>query len=164
MVTAQNAQKSKDRLYDIQIDKTSMRAVNVNVEHEREVAMFDLLEGNVFAVSGHDAGPYRLALAAVEDRLVLTVGNEETAELMTQTLALSPYKKLIKDYFLICETYYDAIKTAPPSRIQAIDVSRRALHDEGSHILAERLDGKISVDFDTARRLFTLICALYWKG
>ena len=95
---------------------------------------------------------------------VLTIGDEAGATVVTHMLSLTPLKRIMKDYFLVCDSYYQAIRTAPPSRIQAIDMGRRGLHDEGSRILIERLDGKITLDFDTARRLFTLICALHWKG
>ena len=94
----------------------------------------------------------------------MLVGNADEEALMTHQLALAPFRRILKDYFIVCDSYYQAIRTAPPSRIQAIDVDRRALHDEGSRLLLERLAGKINVDFDTARRLFTLICALHWKG
>lgn len=155
---------SRSRLYEINLDQASIAHKNTNVEHEREVAIFDILESNEFKVVGHDAGPYRLGLSIVEDRLVFRVGNEDQDELFVHNLALQPFKKIIKDYFLVCDSYYEAIRSAPPSKIQAIDVGRRGLHDEGSRLLSERLDGKIDVDFDTSRRLFTLLCALHWKG
>jgi uncharacterized protein (UPF0262 family) len=155
---------SRSRLYEINLDRDSIGRKNPNVEHEREVAIYDILESNEFRPVGRDDGPYRLELSIVEDRLVFTVGNEATAELDTHQISLQPFKKIVKDYFLICDSYYEAIRSAPPSKIQAIDVSRRSIHDEGSRVLTERLDGKIALDFDTARRLFTLICALHWKG
>jgi uncharacterized protein (UPF0262 family) len=141
-----------------------MATTNPNIEHEREVAIFDILEGNSFALQDHDDGPYTLHLAIVEDRLVLNVGREAGETIVTHMLSLTPLKRIMKDYFLVCESYYEAIRTAPPSRIQAIDMGRRGLHDEGSRVLSERLAGKIAFDIDTARRLFTLICALHWKG
>jgi uncharacterized protein (UPF0262 family) len=156
--------ESRSRLVAITLDEKSTATQNPNIEHEREVAIFDILEGNSFALHGRDEGPYTLNLAIVEDRLVFTIGNEAGAGLVTHLLSLTPLKRIMKDYFLVCESYYQAIRTAPPSRIQAIDMGRRGLHDEGSVILMERLAGKISVDLDTARRLFTLICALHWKG
>jgi uncharacterized protein (UPF0262 family) len=155
---------NKARLIAITLDERSIVRGNANVEHEREVAIFDLLEGNSFALDGRDDGPYKLTLGIVEDRLVLSVGNETVDPLVTHVLSLSPFRRLIKDYFIVCDSYYAAIRSAPPSRIQSIDMGRRALHDEGSRVLAERLKGKITVDHDTARRLFTLICALHWKG
>jgi uncharacterized protein (UPF0262 family) len=161
---AVSAGASKDRLVAITLDEKSTATNNANIEHEREVAIFDILEGNSFALDGRDDGPYTLHLGIAEDRLVFTVGDESGKTLVTHLLSLTPLKRVMKDYFLICESYYAAIRTAPPSRIQAIDMGRRGLHDEGSSVLLERLAGKITVDLDTARRLFTLICALHWKG
>jgi uncharacterized protein (UPF0262 family) len=155
---------SKSRLITITLDEKSTSTANPNIEHEREVAIFDILEGNSFALDGRDDGPYALHLGVVEDRLVFTVGDEAGKTLITHMLSLTPLKRIMKDYFLICESYYEAIRSAPPSRIQAIDMGRRGLHDEGSQVLSERLAGKITIDLDTARRLFTLICALHWKG
>jgi uncharacterized protein (UPF0262 family) len=155
---------SKARLTAIRLDEASIRRTSANIEHEREVAIFDILEANHFALEGRDDGPYSLDLSIVEDRLVFAVGQEGGAEIFTFVLSLTPLRRILKDYFLVCETYYQAIRTAPPSRIQSIDMGRRALHDEGSRVLTERLKGKIAVDTDTARRLFTLICALHWKG
>ena len=152
------------RLVGITLDENSIRRNNQNVEHEREVAIYDLLDENVFALPDRDPGPYKLVLALAEDRLVFRVTAEDDTDIATHMLALSPFRKVIRDYFTVCDSYYDAIRTAPPSRIQAIDMGRRGLHDEGSRILIERLDGKIEIDFPTARRLFTLICALRWKG
>ena len=161
---APSAEDSKSRLVAITLDERSTATQNPNIEHEREVAIFDILEGNHFALEGRDDGPYTLNLAIIEDRLVFTIGNEAGETLVTHLLSLTPLKRIMKDYFLVCESYYQAIRTAPPSRIQAIDMGRRGLHDEGSVTLLERLAGKISIDLDTARRLFTLICALHWKG
>jgi uncharacterized protein (UPF0262 family) len=155
---------SKSRLTAIRIDEGSIRRGNANIEHEREVAIFDILEANSFALDGRDDGPYTLELSIVEDRLVFAVGQEGNAEAFTLVLSLTPLRRVMKDYFIVCESYYQAIRTAPPSRIQSIDMGRRALHDDGSRVLVERLKGKITVDRDTARRLFTLICALHWKG
>jgi uncharacterized protein (UPF0262 family) len=161
---APSAEVSKSRLVAITLDEKSTATQNPNIEHEREVAIFDILEGNQFALEGRDDGPYTLNLAIIEDRLVFTVGNEAGETLVTHLLSLTPFKRIMKDYFLVCESYYQAIRAAPPSRIPAIDMGRRGLHDEGSVILLERLAGKIGIDLDTARRLFTLICALHWKG
>jgi uncharacterized protein (UPF0262 family) len=155
---------STSRLVAITLDERSIRRGNANVDHEREIAILDLLDANSFALEGRDDGPYKLTLGIVEDRLVLSVGNGTADPLVTHVLSLSPFRRLIKDYFIVCDSYYAAIRSAPPSRIQSIDMGRRALHDEGSRLLMERLKGKISVDHDTARRLFTLICALHWKG
>ncbi len=155
----------KQRLIAISLDGASIARGNSNIEHEREVAIYDILEANHFAIDGRDDGPYRLILGIVEDRLVLTVSTEMSPDQPHAfMLSMSPLKRIIKDYFLVCETYYQAIRTAPPSRIQAIDMGRRGLHNDGSRVLAERLQGKVTLDHDTARRLFTLICALHWKG
>ena len=155
---------SKARLVAITLDEASIRRANPNIEHEREVAIYDILESNKFELEGRDGGPWVLELGLVEDRLVFAVAQEGTDDTFTVVLSLTPLRRLIKDYFIVCESYYEAIRTAPPSRIQSIDMGRKALHDEGSRVLLERLKGKINVDGDTARRLFTLICALHWKG
>jgi uncharacterized protein (UPF0262 family) len=155
---------SKARLVAINLDEGSIARGNPQIEHERKVAIFDILESNRFELEGREGGPYVLDLRLVEDRLVLAVSQQDAAEPFTVVLSLTPFRRLIKDYFIVCESYYQAIRTAPPSRIQAIDMGRRALHDEGSRVLLERLKGKVNVDGDTARRLFTLICALHWKG
>lgn len=154
----------KDRLIEVTLDSASIARGNANIEHEREVAIFDLVDGNSFKLTGKDSGPYRLKLSIVDERLVFEVGDEAAQPLVTHHLSLTPLKRLMKDYFIVLDSYYQAVKSGQPSRIQAIDVGRRGLHDEGSRILAERLDGKIEVDTDTARRLFTLISALRWKG
>lgn len=157
-------QNVTSRIIDIVLDEQSIGRNTPEVDHERQVAIFDLLEGNEFVLDNGPPGPYRLRLAIAEKRLVFEVTDESHAPLTAVMLSLTPFTKIIKDYFLICESYYEAIKTAPPSRIEAVDMGRRGLHDEGSHLLIERLKGKITTDFTTARRLFTLICALHWKG
>ena len=155
---------SKSRLTAITLGEGSIRRGNLDIEREREVAIFDILEANSFVLEGRDDGPYTLDLSIVEDRLVFAVAQEGSDETFTVVLSLTPMRRIMKDYFIVCESYYQAIRTAPPSRIQSIDMGRRALHDDGSRVLVERLKGKITVDRDTARRLFTLICALHWKG
>ncbi|MGI8852305.1 MAG: UPF0262 family protein [Methyloceanibacter sp.] len=152
------------RLVAVTLDEGSIGRTNAEVEHEREVAIFDLLERNAFALEGHDGGPYTLHLSLADNRLVFIVGDTERAPIQHVMLSLSPFRRLVKDYFLICESYYQAIKTQPASKIEAIDMGRRGIHDEGSQLLLERLKGKIAVDIATARRLFTLLCALHWKG
>jgi uncharacterized protein (UPF0262 family) len=152
------------RLVEVTLDETSIGRNTAEVEHEREVAIFDLLEQNRFALENHDTGPYTLKLSLAENRLVFTVADEARAPIQHVMLSLSPFRRIVKDYFLICDSYYRAIKTQPASRIEAIDMGRRGLHDEGSRLLQERLKGKIAVDIATARRLFTLICALHLKG
>ncbi len=155
---------SKAKLVAIKLDEASIGRANANIEHEREVAIFDILESNRFELEGRDDGPYALNLSIIEDRLVFAVAQETGGETFAVVLSLTPLRRVMKDYFIVCESYYQAIRTSAPSRIQSIDMGRRALHNEGSQVLSERLKGKITVDNDTARRLFTLICALHWKG
>ncbi len=155
---------SRSRLVSIELDEQSIGRSNPNIEHEREVAIYDIIDSNQFVLEGHDDGPYTLRLSITEDRLGFEVGRETGEALATFVLSLTPLRRTMKDYFIVCDNYYKAIRTSPPSRIQAIDMGRRALHDEGSNLLAGRLKDKITVDHDTARRLFTLICALHWKG
>lgn len=157
-------EKSRDRLSEITLDPKSLGRVNANIEHEREVAIFDIIDGNSFAVEGLDSGPYALHLAIADDRLQLNIATADNGEVAQHSVPLTPLKRIMKDYFMVCESYYEAVRTAPPARIQAIDINRRSLHDEGSTVLRERLLSKIVVDSDTARRLFTLLCALHWKG
>ncbi|MBW9090106.1 UPF0262 family protein [Rhizobium wenxiniae] len=151
------------RLCDVVLDDSIGRSTP-DVEHERAVAIFDLVEENSFTPLGHAGGPYKLRLSLVNARLVLTITTEADQDVATHILSLTPFRRIIKDYFMVCESYYEAIKTATPSRIEAIDMGRRGIHNEGSQTLMDRLDGKIGVDFDTARRLFTLVCVLYWRG
>ena len=154
--------RTQHRLQSVEIDEDSLAAVSRDQEQERQIAIFDLLEENYFFPEGAAAGPYDLRMGLLENRLVLDVRGPDYEK--RHILSLSPFRMLIKDYFLICESYYEAIRTATPSRIEAIDMGRRGIHNEGSQTLMDRLDGKISVDFDTARRLFTLVCVLYWRG
>lgn len=164
MQSENGTEKPTSRIIDIVLDERSIGRNTPEVEHERQVAVFDLLEGNMFELDNGPPGPYRLRLSIAEKRLAFEVADEHNTPLSAHMLSLTPFSKIIKDYFLICESYYEAIKTAPPSRIEAVDMGRRGLHDEGSYLLMERLKGKITTDFTTARRLFTLICALHWKG
>lgn len=152
------------RIASITLDEASVVRRSPEVEHERKVAIFDLLEDNRFAPVGSDAGPYALHLAIEDNRLVFDIRTEDETPHGKVILSLSPFRKLIKDYFLICESYYEAIRSASPSKIEAIDMGRRGLHNEGSALLIERLAGKIEIDHATARRLFTLICVLHIKG
>ena len=151
------------RIIDIVLDEESVARRAPEVEHERAVALFDLLEENDFALVG-TPGPYRLRIGVFEQRLVFDVRDEGDNKLRDIVLSLTPFRKVVKDYFLICESYYAAIKKLSPSQIEALDMGRRGLHIEGSELLRERLDGKIEIDLDTARRLFTLICALHIKA
>ncbi|GAC1044258.1 UPF0262 family protein [Rhizobium sp. CNPSo 4039] len=151
------------RLSDVVLDDTIGRSTP-DVEHERAVAIFDLIEENSFAPVGHEGGPYLLNLSLVDQKLVFDIRMEDGGVVATHILSLTPFRRIVKDYFMICESYYEAIRSATPSRIEAIDMGRRGIHNEGSQTLMDRLNGKISVDFDTARRLFTLVCVLYWRG
>ncbi|TDH38226.1 UPF0262 family protein [Pseudohoeflea suaedae] len=151
------------RLCDVVLDETIGRATP-DVEHERAVAIFDLLEENSFAPVGHDKGPYKLALSLVDSKLVFSITGEKGEPVATHILSLTPFRRIVKDYFMICESYYEAIRSSSPSQIEAIDMGRRGVHNEGSQTLKDRLEGKIDIDFDTARRLFTLVCVLHWRG
>ncbi|WP_377298420.1 UPF0262 family protein [Rhizobium sp. SGZ-381] len=151
------------RLFDVVLDDSIGRSTP-DVEHERAVAIFDLIEENRFQPVGHAGGPYRLSISLVEQKLVFTITTKEGEAVATHILSLTPFRRIIKDYFMICESYYEAIRTSTPSQIEAIDMGRRGLHNDGSETLQDRLKGKIDLDFDTARRLFTLVCVLYWRG
>jgi uncharacterized protein (UPF0262 family) len=154
----------KARLVDVELDESIGRAAP-DVEHERAVAIFDLIEENSFqAVGDEKGGPYKLKLSMMDGRLVIAVSHEDNAPVMTHILSLTPFRRIIKDYYMICESYYEAIRHSTPSQIEAIDMGRRGIHNDGSQTLMDRLNGKIIVDFDTARRLFTLVCVLHWRG
>ncbi len=150
-----------DRLVAVLIDEETLAASGPDAEHERRVAIFDLIEENSFAVDGHDRGPYVLALSQAERRLIFSVRTESGEDVHTFVLSMGPFRGVIRDYFMICDSYYEAIRTSAPHQIEAIDMARRGIHNEGSELLKERLAGKIAIDFQTARRLFTLICALH---
>lgn len=156
---------STRRLVAVTLDQASIGRSNRDIEHERAIAIYDLIEENSFAPCGDtDAGPYLLNVSLADGRLVLEVSRQDGAPVVSHHLSLSPLRRVVKDYFLVCESYYSAIRTASPSQIEAIDMGRRGLHNEGSELLRERLKDKIELDFGTARRLFTLVCALHWKG
>jgi uncharacterized protein (UPF0262 family) len=146
------------------LDRDSIGPGNRDIEHERAVAIYDLVQENSFAPIGHDGGPYCLNLQLVENRLVFDIRTADDQPVVAHHLSLTPFRRIVKDYFLVCESYYQAIRTASPSQIEAIDMGRRGLHDEGSELVMERLKDKVALDFDTARRLFTLITVLHWKG
>lgn len=151
------------RIVDITLDEESVARRTPEVEHERAVALFDLLEENDFALVG-EPGPYKLHIGIFEQRLVFGVHAADDRKMRDIILSLTPFRKVVKDYFLVCESYYAAIKKLGTAQIEALDMGRRGLHNEGSELLRERLAGKIEVDLDTARRLFTLICALHIKA
>jgi len=154
----------KQRLASVTFDEESIGRSNPDVEHERAVAIYDLLEQNNFAPIGHDGGPYALHLSINGNRLVFDIRQQDGKPVVAHLFSLSPLRRIVKDYYMICDSYYQAIRTATPDKIEAIDMGRRAIHNDGSRILMERLKDKVRVDVDTARRLFTLICVLHWKG
>jgi uncharacterized protein (UPF0262 family) len=156
--------KETDRLVAVTLDENSISSTSRDVEHERAVAIYDLLEENSFAPHGGAEGPFALRLSITGSRLMFDIRRADGTPVIAHLLSLSPLSRIVKDYYTVCDSYYAAIRTATPDRIEALDMGRRALHDEGSQILLERLKRKVSVDFDTARRLFTLICVLHWRG
>jgi len=153
-------------LIKIDIDDKALPAPTPEIEQERKVAIFDLLEKNVFVLPAVDgpAGPFSLLLAIREKRLVFEIDTEAGDRAAEFHLSLGPFRQVVKDYFQICESYFDAVKTLPPSQIETIDMARRGIHNEGARVLQERLEGKATIDEDTARRLFTLICVLHFGG
>ena len=156
------------RIIDIQLDEHSILWRSADIEQERRIAIFDLLEGNYFkperAYPQDYAGPFKLMLAVEEGRLVLRIESEGGDLLETLILALGAFRRPIRDYFAICDSYFQAIKTSTPTQIETIDMARRGVHNDAAELLKARLAGKIDLDFDTARRLFTLICVLHIKG
>jgi uncharacterized protein (UPF0262 family) len=153
-----------NRLVAVTLDENSIGRSNPDVEHERAVAIYDLIEENTFAPHGDERGPFALHLSITGSRLMFDIRRADGAPVIAHLLSLSPLRRIVKDYYTVCDSYYAAIRTATPDRIEALDMGRRGLHDEGSNILMERLKRKVDLDFDTARRLFTLICVLHWKG
>ncbi|MDA0338700.1 MAG: UPF0262 family protein [Proteobacteria bacterium] len=151
-------------IINISLDETSIVRRNADIEHERKVAMFDLIEDNQFSLTSGKASPYDVVLGLEENRLVLAVRSGDGTPLEDIKLQITPFRRIIKDYFIVCESYFNAIKAASPSRIEAIDMGRRGLHTDGSELLRDRLNGQVDMDFDTARRLFTLVCVLHIRG
>ena len=151
---------SKQRIAQIVLDERTVIRRSADIEHERRVAIFDLLEENSFQPNGDFTGPYNVVMGMEENRLALDIRDLEDAHLTRVLMPLTPFRRIIRDYFTVCESYFQAIKSATPSKIEAIDMGRRGLHNDGSDLLRERLDGKITVDNETARRLFTLLCIL----
>jgi uncharacterized protein (UPF0262 family) len=152
------------RLAAVTVDETSIGRSSREVEHERAVAIYDLVAENSFRPCGHDGGPYTLQLGISGNRLVFDIRLTDGTPVIAHMLSLAPFRRIVKDYFTVCDSYYTAIRTATPDRIEALDMGRRALHDEATRIVMERLKRKVDLDFDTARRLFTLITVLHWKG
>ncbi len=157
------------RICQITLDDTGLPPPTPEVEQERKVAMFDLLEANSFVLPGRDGravptGPYVLALSIRERRLVFDIRTEAADIAGEFHLSLGPFRQVVKDYYQICQSYFSAVKSLPPGQIETIDMARRGIHNEGARVLQERLAGKAEVDTDTARRLFTLICVLHFGG
>ncbi len=164
MARAKSDKQNSGRLTAVTLDESSIGRSSHDVEHERAVAIYDLLADNTFKPVGQDGGPYTLQLGIRGNRLVFDIRLTDGTPVIAHMLSLAPFRRIVKDYFVVCDSYYAAIRTATPDRIEALDMGRRGLHDEGSHIVMERLKRKIELDFDTARRLFTLITVLHWKG
>jgi len=154
---------SEHRLASVNLDAATLPAATAEIEHERRVAIFDLIEKNSFEPAGADGGPYDLKLSLQDNRLVFDITGQGTQEDFARTYALSltPLKSVLKDYLMICDSYYEALRGSSPSQIEAVDMGRRGLHNEGADLLEARLEGKVAIDHETARRLFTLVCALY---
>lgn len=157
------------RICQIEIDDSGLPTPTPEIEQERKVAVFDLLEDNSFQLIAREGqkpplGPFSMRLAIRDRRLVIAIGDEAGASLGEMLLSLGPFRQVVKDYYQICGSYFDAVKRLPPSQIEAIDMARRGIHNEGARILQERLEGKADMDIDTARRLFTLICVLHFGG
>lgn len=156
---------SPDRIIEITLDEGSIKSWGPDVDHERRVAIFDLLEANTFRPAGEEfSGPYRVRLSIEDNRLAIDIGGADGASQGRIILPLTPFRRIVREYFQVCESYFAAIKGATPSRIEAIDMGRRGIHNQGSELLVERLEGRAEVDFDTARRLFTLICVLHIRA
>ena len=152
------------RLTRVTLDENSIGRGTADQEHEHETAIYDLIDDNQFSVVGHKGGPYALDISIHDAKLMLAVSDAEGEPVVTHILSLTPFRRILKDYFMVCENYYAAIRSASPSRIEAIDMGRRGLHNEAAQLLLERLSGKLDIDIDTARRIFTLVTALHWKG
>ena len=155
---------SRSCLSAVRLDERSIGRGNPDQEHERAVAIYDLIEENLFCPDGHEGGPYALTIFLQDGRLVFDIRDEAGDPVVAHILSLTPLRRVIRDYFAICESYYAAIRNASPSQIETIDMARRSIHNEGSELLKERLAGKVTIDFPTARRLFTLVSVLHWKG
>jgi uncharacterized protein (UPF0262 family) len=154
----------RNRLVAVTLDEASIGRGNPDQEHERAIAIYDIVESNSFGLPNHDGGPYALHISLIDKRLCFDIRTPEGKTVIAHHLSLSPFRSVIKDYELVCDSYFKAIRSASPGQIEAIDMGRRGLHNEAAELLRQRLDGKVLLDFDTARRLFTLIFALHWKG
>jgi uncharacterized protein (UPF0262 family) len=164
MSAAKTPPAARQRLAAVSLDEETIGRSNPDIEHERQVAIYDLLEQNSFAPVDHGGGPYQLNLSITGTRLAFDIRTQDGKPVVAHLLSLTPLRRIVKDYYTVCDSYYQAIRTATPDKIEALDMGRRAIHNDGSRILMERLKDKVKVDIDTARRLFTLICVLHWKG
>jgi uncharacterized protein (UPF0262 family) len=154
-----------NRIVAVTLDEESIGRSGPDIEHERAIAIYDLIEQNLFAPEGVEAtGPFTLHLGITSNRLMFDIRGHDGAPVVTHLLSLTPFRRIVKDYFMICDSYYQAIRTATPDKIEALDMGRRGIHNDGSRTLQERLKGKVRIDHETARRLFTLITVLHWKG
>jgi uncharacterized protein (UPF0262 family) len=160
---SEEASQSRDRLSDVFLDEATIPRGAIDLDHERAVAIFDLIEENSFGVPGRDDGPYTLTISQEESKLTFDVRTGDGEQATSIIVSMTPFRPLLKDYFLVCETYYSAIRTASPRQIEAIDRERTKLHNEGADMMAQRLADKVNVDQGTARRLFTLVSTLRWK-
>ena len=164
MSTSPPSDDTENRISAVTLDEESIGRSGPDIEHERAIAIYDLVEKNLFAPDGAEPGPFTLHIGITGNRLMFDIRREDGTPVVVHLLSLTPFRRIVKDYFMICDSYYQAIRTATPDKIEAIDMGRRGIHDEGSNTLMERLDGKVRIDFETARRLFTLISVLHWKG
>ena len=158
------SEASDNKLIAVELDTSIGPGTSPEAEHERRVAIYDIIEENSFTLIAAPQGPYRLSLSTADGRLIFDILNAREERLSMIGLSMAPFRRIVKDYYMICESYHQAIRTATPSQIETIDMARRGLHNEGSELLRERLQGKVEVDFNTARRLFTLVCVLHWRG
>ncbi len=165
MTTSTPKDDSKNCVVAVTLDEESIGRSGPDIEHERAIAIYDLIEQNLFAPDGAEGkGPFKLHIGITGNRLMFDIRQVDDTPVVAHLLSLTPFRRIVKDYFMICDSYYQAIRTATPDKIEAIDMGRRGIHDEGSRTLQERLKGKVRIDFETARRLFTLITVLHWKG
>ncbi|MBN9601168.1 MAG: UPF0262 family protein [Afipia sp.] len=155
---------TNNRIVAVTLDEESIGRSGPDIEHERAIAIYDLIEQNLFAPEGDAGGPFSLHIGINGNRLMFDIRRQNGDPVVVHLMSLTPFRRIVKDYFLICDSYHQAIRTATPDKIEAIDMGRRGIHDEGSRTLMERLDGKVRIDFETARRLFTLVSVLHWKG
>jgi uncharacterized protein (UPF0262 family) len=158
------AAERRDRLSEVFLDEDTIPRGAIDVDHERAVAIFDLIEENSFGVPGRDDGPYTLTISQEESKLTFDVRTSDGEQAISIVVSMTPFRPLLKDYFMVCETYYSAIRTASPRQIETIDRERTKLHNEGAELMAQRLAERVTIDQATARRLFTLVSTLRWKG